>query len=68
MPFCIIRENVRILPDSVVPANMVVPPGVVVAGRPARIVGEVGEGFGVDGTGEGYVEGGDLREVVRGIK
>jgi dynactin-5 len=68
MPFCVIRENVRILPDTVVPANMVVPPGAVVAGRPGRIVGEVGEGFGVDGAGEGWVEGGDLREVVRGIR
>jgi dynactin-5 len=50
---------------------MVVPPGVVVGGRPARIVGEVGEGWGVvvgGGGPEEWVEGGDLRGVVRSIK
>jgi dynactin 5 len=68
-PFCIIRENVRILDDTVVPANMIVPPGVVVGGRPARVLDEVGEGWGVEGArGAGWVEGGDLRDVVRGIK
>jgi dynactin 5 len=68
--FCILREHVRVLDDSVVPAGMVVPPGVVVGGRPARIVGEVGEGWG-EGRGEmgeEWVEGGDLRGVVRGVK
>jgi dynactin-5 len=67
-PFCIVRENVKVLPGTVVPANMVIPPGSIVAGRPARIVGEVGEGWGVNGVGEEWVEGGDLREVVRSIK
>lgn len=66
--FCIIRENVKILDDSVIPANMVVPPGVVVGGRPARILGEVGEGWGVGVGGEEWVEGGDLRGVVRGVR
>ncbi|KAF2669969.1 trimeric LpxA-like protein [Microthyrium microscopicum] len=66
--FSVLRENCRVLEGSCVPAGMVVPPGAVVAGRPARVVGEVGEGFGVDGVGEGWVEGGELREVVRGIR
>jgi len=74
MPFCIVRENVKVLPNTVVPGLMVVPPGCVVGGRPGRVVGEVGEGWGVSpgvaggGTGEGWVEGGDLRELVRSIK
>ena len=68
--FCIIREHVRILDDSVVPAGMVVPPGVVVGGRPARIVGEQGEGWGVSSGqgGDEWVEGGDLRGVVKAVK
>ncbi|KAF2122626.1 trimeric LpxA-like protein [Lophiotrema nucula] len=82
-PFAIIKENVKVLPNSVIPANMVIPSGSVVGGRPARIVGEVGEGWGVAGGGggvgggglgvggggmESWVEGGDLRELVRSIK
>ncbi|KAF2851611.1 trimeric LpxA-like protein [Plenodomus tracheiphilus IPT5] len=80
-PFAIIKENVKILPNTVVPANMVVASGSVVGGRPARVVGEVGEGWGVSAGGSGgsgfstggggeekWVEGGDLRELVRSIK
>lgn len=85
-PFAMIKENVKILPHTVVPANMIIPPGSVVAGRPARVIGEVGEGWGVmaggglgmgmsggggGGTGggeKGWLEGGDLRELVRSIK
>jgi dynactin-5 len=72
-----IKENVKILPDTVIPGNMIIPPGSVVGGRPARVVGEVGEGWGVTagggvGVGGGgeknWVEGGDLRELVRSIK
>lgn len=77
--FAIVKEGVKILPGSVVPPNMVIPSGSVVGGRPARIVGEVGEGWGVSGGGVGgglgggegqekWVEGGDLRELVRSIK
>jgi dynactin-5 len=48
---------------------MVVPPMSIVGGRPGRVIGEVGEGWGVSvGGGEGWVEGGDLRELVRSIK
>ncbi|OAK95571.1 trimeric LpxA-like protein [Phaeosphaeriaceae sp. SRC1lsM3a] len=78
--FAIIKENVKILPNTVIPANMVIASGSVVGGRPARVVGEVGEGWGVSGGGSGgglgvggggeekWVEGGDLRELVRSIK
>ncbi|OJD34228.1 dynactin subunit 5 protein [Diplodia corticola] len=79
-PFCIVRDNVKILPRSVVPANMVIPSNSIVGGRPARVVGELGEGWGVAaggggggeggpmGQGEVWVEGGDLRELVRSVK
>ncbi|KAF2005618.1 trimeric LpxA-like protein [Amniculicola lignicola CBS 123094] len=79
-PFAMIKENVKILPHAVIPANMVIPSGSVVGGQPARVVGEVGEGWGVGGGvsggigggekgGEkGWVEGGDLRELVRSVK
>ncbi|KAF4304523.1 putative dynactin subunit 5 protein [Botryosphaeria dothidea] len=91
-PFCIIRDNVKILPHSVVPSNMVIPSNSIVGGRPARVVGELGEGWGVAaggggvgssggaggaattgvglplGLGDVWVEGGDLRELVRSIK
>ncbi|KAH7386085.1 trimeric LpxA-like protein [Pyrenochaeta sp. MPI-SDFR-AT-0127] len=79
-PFVIIKENVKILPHTVIPANMVIASGSVVGGRPARVIGEVGEGWGVSGGGAGgglgvggggeekWVEGGDLRELVRSIK
>lgn len=68
--FCVIRENCKLLPGTVVPPAMVIPPGSIVAGKPARIVGEVGEGWGQGGGGEGeeWVEGGDLRALVRSIK
>lgn len=65
-----IKENCKILPNTVVPPNMVVPPGSIVAGKPGRVIGEVGEGWGQGdgGSGGGWVEGGDLRELVRSIK
>lgn len=69
-PFCVVKEQCKILPDTVIPPHMIIPPGSVVAGRPAQIVGEVGEGWGQGGGGEGeeWVEGGDLRPLVRSIK
>ncbi|KAK5695274.1 hypothetical protein LTR97_008780 [Elasticomyces elasticus] len=69
-PFCVIKESCKILPGTVVPSHMIIPPGSIVAGRPARVIGEVGEGWGQGGGGEGeeYVEGGDLRPLVRSIK
>lgn len=56
--FSIIKDYVRILDGSVVPPNMVIPSFSVVAGRPARVVGEIAEG---------EVDGMDLREVYRGV-
>lgn len=69
-PFSIIKEGCRVMPGSVVPHSMVVPGGSVVAGNPAQIVGEVGEAWGQGGGGEGeeWIEGGDLRALVRSIK
>jgi len=74
-PFSLIHQNVKILPGTVVPPNMVIPSGSIIAGRPARVVGELGEGWGATagsaaggGDGEGWVEGGDLRELVRSIR
>lgn len=76
-----VKENVKVLPDTVIPGSMIIPPGSVVGGRPARILGEVGEGWGVSAGGsaaaglaiasggeKNWVEGGDLRELVRSIK
>ncbi|KAK0629523.1 trimeric LpxA-like protein [Bombardia bombarda] len=40
----IIKDYVRILDGSVVPPNMVIPSFSVVAGQPARVIGEVPEG------------------------
>lgn len=69
-PFSVVKEGCKILPGTVVPPAMIIPPGSVVAGKPAQIIGEVGEGWGQGGGGEGeeWVEGGDLRALVRTIK
>jgi dynactin-5 len=71
-PFSMINQNCKILPGTVVPSSMVVPAGSVVAGKPGRVIGEVGEGWGQGGSGGGegeeWVEGGDLRRLVRSIK
>lgn len=69
-PFSLIKESSKILPNTVVPANMVIPPGSVVGGRPARIIGEVADGWGQVGgaDGEEVAEGGDLRTLVKTIK
>jgi dynactin-5 len=56
----ILKDYAYVLDDAVVPPGMVVPSWCVVGGRPARIVGEVGEGYGVEGA-----EGGMARERYR---
>ena len=61
--FAIVKDRVKILPGTVVPAGMVVASGSVVGGRPGRGVGDVGEGWGVGGE----VEGGEGRERWRGV-
>ncbi|KAK0619120.1 trimeric LpxA-like protein [Immersiella caudata] len=40
----IIKEYVKILDGTVVPANMVIPSFSIVAGQPARVIGELPEG------------------------
>ena len=42
--FAIIKDYVRVLDGAVIPANMVIPSFSVVAGQPARVIGEVPEG------------------------
>lgn len=42
--FSIIKDYVRVLDGTVVPPNMVIPSFSIVAGQPARVVGEVPEG------------------------
>jgi len=42
--FAIIKDYVRVLDGAVIPPNMVIPSFSIVAGQPARIVGEVPEG------------------------
>lgn len=61
---CIIKDFVKILEGAVLPDCMVVPSYSVVAGRPARVVGDVGEGWGV---WEG-MEGGSGRERYRSVR
>jgi dynactin 5 len=36
--FCVVRDNCKILPETVVPSHMMIPPGSIVGGRPARII------------------------------
>ena len=64
-PFSIVKDHVKILPHTVVPAGMVVASGSVVAGRPGRVVGEVPDGWGVSmGGGGGGLGGGGGGGVV----
>ncbi|KGO69373.1 hypothetical protein PITC_065090 [Penicillium italicum] len=56
----IIKDYAFVLDGAVVPPGMVVPSWCIVGGKPARIVGEVGEGYGVEGA-----DGGMARERYR---
>jgi hypothetical protein len=61
----VIKDNVRVLDYTVLPAGSVWASGSVVGGRPGRVVGELGEGWGAGG-----VEGGpgmEARELWRGV-
>ncbi|KAL4864676.1 hypothetical protein BDV12DRAFT_205606 [Aspergillus spectabilis] len=58
----ILKERCQVLDGAVVPGGMVVPSHCVVGGQPARIVGEVGIAYAVEG-----VEGGLSRERYRGV-
>ena len=61
----ILKEGSKVLDGAVLSAGMVVPSGCVVGGRPARVVGEVGDGWGV---GEGEGEGREMRDVWRSVQ
>ena len=69
---CVIRDGVKILDGAIMVPGMVAPRGVIVGGRPARILGELPDGWGLPGSGEEgdatWVEGGELRELVRSIR
>ncbi|PLB40798.1 dynactin subunit 5 [Aspergillus candidus] len=56
----ILKDFAYVLDGAIVAPGMVVPSWCVVGGAPARIVGEVGEGYGVEGA-----EGGMARERYR---
>lgn len=61
----IIKDNVKVLDHTVLPAGSVWSSGGIVAGRPGRVVGELG-----DGWGSGGVEGGpgaQAREMWAGV-
>lgn len=62
--FCVIKENVKILDGAVLPAGSVWPSGSVVAGAPARVVGELAEAWGGGGS-LGGASGGDELVGVR---
>lgn len=68
---CIIKDCVKVLDGSVLAAGMVVPSGVIVGGSPAVILGDLPDAWGVSsGTvqeGE-WVEGGELRELIRSVR
>ncbi|KAL4810359.1 trimeric LpxA-like protein [Aspergillus unguis] len=59
----ILKERSQVLDGTVVPAGMVVPSHCIVAGQPARIIGEVPIAYGVEG-----MEGGLSRERYRSIR
>lgn len=40
---CVIKDFVKVLPNCVVPCGMVIPPFSIVAGVPAKIIGEAEE-------------------------
>lgn len=64
----VLKEGCKVLEGAVVPGGMVVPSGAVVGGRPARVLGGVGDGWGIgESDGHGVGEGGDLREMWRAV-
>lgn len=67
--FAILKEGCKVLDGAVVPTGMVVASGFVVGGKPASVLGTLGEGWGMGewdkDTGMG--EGGDLRDLWRSV-
>lgn len=56
---CMVKENVKILDGAVLPAGTVWASGSVVGGSPARVVGELAEGWGGGGGSASGATGGD---------
>lgn len=56
--FAIIKDYVRVLDGTVVPANMVIPSFSIVAGRPAQVINELTEG---------EMESLEMRDVYRSV-
>lgn len=59
----ILKDYVQVLDGAVIAPGMVVPSFSVVGGAPARVVGELGEGYGAEGA-----EGGMSRERYRSVR
>lgn len=59
----IIKDYVNVLDGCVIPAGMVIPSFSVVGGVPGRVVGELGEGWGIIEGGPG----GDSRDRYRSV-
>ncbi|KAJ9614378.1 hypothetical protein H2200_002514 [Cladophialophora chaetospira] len=57
-----IKDNVKILDGTVLPANTVWAGGTIIAGRPGRVIGEIGEGWAA-----GLISGSSVDEGV-GVK
>jgi len=53
-----IKDNVKILDGTVLPANTVWAGGTIIAGRPGRVVGEIGEGWASSGTSGSTIDEG----------
>ena len=53
--FCVIRENVKILDGAVLPNGSVWASGSIVGGSPAKVIGELGEGWGGGSGGDELV-------------
>ncbi|OAL39190.1 hypothetical protein AYO20_01508 [Fonsecaea nubica] len=53
-----IKDNVRILDGTVLPPNTIWAGGTVIAGRPGRVVGEIGEGWAAGGSSGSSVDEG----------
>ncbi|KIW62300.1 hypothetical protein PV04_10484 [Phialophora macrospora] len=62
-----IKDNVKILDGTVLPANTVWAGGTVIAGRPGRVIGEIGEGWAAGSSGSGGGGGSTVDEGV-GVK
>jgi dynactin-5 len=63
-----IKDNVKILDGTVLPANTIWAGGTVIAGRPGRVIGEIGEGWAAGSSGSGGGGGGSTVDEGVGVK